>query len=107
MLQVRWHGCLTTKQYCAVAGRRQILSLSGLTALAALVPTGLIVSPALAATELIPADIKPELAPNQAEYDPTDEKLRDAASLLQQALNANDVQVGLDFGPSLSEKILR
>ena len=74
-------------------GRRQLLSLSGLSALAALVPTGLIGSPALAATELIPADIKPELAPKQAEYDPTDEKLRDAASLLQQALNSNDVQV--------------
>lgn len=64
-----------------------------MSALAALAPTGLIGSPAWAATELIPADIKPGLAPNQAEYDPTDEKLRDAASLLQQALNANDVQV--------------
>ena len=78
---------------CAIAGRRQLLSASGLAALATLVSGAPLARSALAATELVPVQIKPELAPNQAEYDPTDEKLRDAASLLQQALNATDVKV--------------
>ena len=52
-----------------------------------------------AATALVTAEVKPDLSPNQAEYDPTDEKLRDAASLLQQGLNATDVKVATQFSP--------
>lgn len=48
---------------------------------------------AWAATPLVTAEVKPELSPNQAEYDPTDEQLREAAGLLQQALNTSDVKV--------------
>ena len=37
--------------------------------------------------------IRPNLAPKQGTFDPTDEDLRDAAALLQRALNAEEVQV--------------
>ena len=50
-------------------------------------------SPALAATEtsLFQADIDLSLAPNQALYDAADPRLRAAAALVQDALNADDV----------------
>ena len=37
--------------------------------------------------------IRPNLAPDQSKYDPADPDLRDAAALLQRALNATSVQV--------------
>ena len=40
-----------------------------------------------------PANIRLDLAPDQAQYDAGDERLREAAQMLQQALNANSVQV--------------
>ena len=40
-----------------------------------------------------PANIRLDLAPDQAQYDAGDERLRDAAQMLQQALNADSVQV--------------
>ena len=39
------------------------------------------------------AAVRPELAPDQSKYDPTDERLRDAAALLQEALNSDKVEV--------------
>ena len=45
------------------------------------------------AVEYVPATIRPNLAPKQGTFDPTDEDLRDAAALLQRALNAEEVQV--------------
>lgn len=71
-----------------------MLSTAAATLLASLLPLPLLPSPVRAAADLVKAEVKPDQAPKQAEYDPTDEKLRDAASLLQQALNANDVKVG-------------
>ena len=44
-----------------------------------------------------PANIRLELAPDQAQYDAGDERLRDAAQMLQQALNADNVQVQAYF----------
>ncbi len=46
-----------------------------------------------AEVEYVPATIQPNLAPKQGTFDPTDEDLRDAAALLQRALNAEEVQV--------------
>ena len=40
-----------------------------------------------------PANIRLDLAPDQSQYDAGDERLRDAAQMLQQALNADSVQV--------------
>ena len=40
-----------------------------------------------------PAEIRPDLAPDQSKYDPADEDLRDAAGRLQLALNADNVKV--------------
>ena len=40
-----------------------------------------------------PANIRLDLTPDQAQYDAGDERLRDAAQMLQQALNADSVQV--------------
>lgn len=37
--------------------------------------------------------VRLDLAPDQRKYDPADENLRDAAFLLQKALNAEQVQV--------------
>lgn len=37
--------------------------------------------------------VRLDLAPDQRQYDPADEELRDAAYLLQKALNAEQVQV--------------
>lgn len=45
-----------------------------------------------------PANIRPELAPDQASYDASDERLRDAAQMLQQSLNAESVQAGSRWG---------
>ncbi|DBA74638.1 TPA: hypothetical protein ACH3X2_009418 [Trebouxia sp. C0005] len=45
-----------------------------------------------AEVEYVPATIQPNLAPKQGTFDPTDEDLRDAAALLQRALNAEEVQ---------------
>lgn len=70
-----------------------MLSTAAATLLASLLPLPLLPSPVRAAADLVKAEVKPDQVPKQAEYDPTDEKLRDAASLLQQALNANDVKV--------------
>ena len=49
--------------------------------------------PVGAEVEYVPATIQPNLAPKQGTFDPTDEDLRDAAALLQRALNAEEVQV--------------
>lgn len=38
-------------------------------------------------------EVRLDLAPDQRQYDPADENLRDAAFLLQKALNAEQVQV--------------
>ena len=43
-----------------------------------------------------PANIRLELAPDQSKYDASDERLREAAQMLQQALNADNVQVSYD-----------
>ncbi len=51
------------------------------------------VKSASAEVEYVPATIQPNLAPKQGTFDPTDEDLRDAAALLQRALNAEEVQV--------------
>ncbi len=52
--------------------------------------------PAWAAPTALPIPtINPTLAPDQSTYDPTDPELRDAAALLQKALNATTVQVCL------------
>ena len=48
-----------------------------------------------------PANIRPELAPDQASYDASDERLRDAAQMLQQSLNAESVQAGSCWGQAL------
>ncbi|DBB14513.1 hypothetical protein WJX82_001275 [Trebouxia sp. C0006] len=50
------------------------------------------VKSASAEVEYVPATIQPNLAPKQGTFDPTDEDLRDAAALLQRALNAEEVQ---------------
>lgn len=49
--------------------------------------------PATADVQVPPASIRLDLAPKQGTFDPTDERLRDAAALLQRALNAEEVQV--------------
>lgn len=46
-----------------------------------------------AEVEYVPATIQPNLAPSQGTFDATDEDLRDAAALLQRALNAEEVEV--------------
>ena len=51
------------------------------------------VEPVGAEVQYVPATIQPNLAPKQGTFDPTDEDLRDAAALLQRALNAEEVQV--------------
>ncbi len=47
----------------------------------------------------MPAKIRLDLAPDQSKYNPTDERLRDAAGKLQLALNAEDVKVGTPVVP--------
>jgi hypothetical protein len=47
---------------------------------------------AAAASPLAPPIVRPELAPDQSAYPAADPRLRAAASLVQQALNAEDVQ---------------
>lgn len=47
---------------------------------------------AAAADAVVPADIRPSLAPDESKYDPTDPELRAAAAALQEALNAPSVQ---------------
>eukprot|EP00878_Enallax_costatus_P005296 GHUV01005563.1.p1 GENE.GHUV01005563.1~~GHUV01005563.1.p1 ORF type:complete len:364 (+),score=89.25 GHUV01005563.1:278-1369(+) len=50
------------------------------------------VSPAGAASDLVPAILQLDKAPDQSRYNPADPDLREAAALLQRALNAETVQ---------------
>lgn len=70
-------------------GQPPTLHRRALFTLAALLSTPL----AAVAAPLAPAAINPALAPDQRLYDAADPALRDAAALLQRALNANTVQV--------------
>lgn len=47
---------------------------------------------AAAAADLVPAVLQLDLTPDQSQYNPADPDLRDAAGMLQQALNAETVQ---------------
>ncbi len=73
-----------------LANRRQTLNKA---AAIVLILAAQRVGPAGAEVEYVPATIQPNLAPKQGTFDPTDEDLRDAAALLQRALNAEEVQV--------------
>ncbi len=73
-----------------VANRRQTLNKA---AAVLLILAAQRVEPVGAEVEYVPATIQPNLAPKQGTFDPTDEDLRDAAALLQRALNAEEVQV--------------
>ena len=65
-----------------------------LTRASALLLTQLVAQqPAEANVQVPTASIRLDLAPKQSSFDPTDERLRDAAALLQRALNAEEVQV--------------
>ena len=44
-------------------------------------------------SDVQPTKLRPELAPDQSNYNPTDPDLREAAGLVQRALNAEDVEV--------------
>ena len=70
--------------------RRQLLNKA---AAVSLILAAQRVESAGAEVEYVPAIIQPNLAPKQGTFDPTDEDLRDAAALLQRALNAEEVQV--------------
>lgn len=70
-------------------GRRWALELGASALLLALAPP---LPSSAASSEWAPAVIRPELAPDQRLYDPTDPQLRAAAQLLQDALNAQDVR---------------
>lgn len=70
--------------------RRQFLTKAGALLLIQLVGQG---TPVYAGVPYDPPTIRPSLAPKQGTFDPTDEHLRDAAALLQRALNAEEVQV--------------
>ncbi|KAK9817700.1 hypothetical protein WJX72_000888 [[Myrmecia] bisecta] len=59
---------------------------------------------ALADSSIVPVKIQPQLAPDQRSYDPSDERLREAAQLLQKALNATDVQTEEALWTELIEK---
>ena len=69
--------------------RRALFASTLAALLAATTPLGAV------AAALPPAAINPALAPDQRLYDAADPALRDAAALLQRALNANTVQVGV------------
>lgn len=73
-----------------IGNRRQTLTKAGALLLAQLVQQ---VAPARADVPYDAPTIRPNLAPKQGTFDPTDEDLRDAAALLQRALNAEEVQV--------------
>lgn len=47
---------------------------------------------AAAAADLVPANLQPDKAPDQSKYDPSDPDLREAAGMLQKALNASTVE---------------
>ncbi|KAL3137372.1 hypothetical protein ABBQ32_006901 [Trebouxia sp. C0010 RCD-2024] len=72
-----------------IGNRRQTLTKAGALLLAQLVQQ---VAPARADVPYDAPTIRPNLAPKQGTFDPTDEDLRDAAALLQRALNAEEVQ---------------
>ena len=72
--------------------RRQVLTTAGALLLIQLVGQA---APVHADVPYDPPTIRPNLAPKQGTFDPTDEDLRDAAALLQRALNAEEVQVWL------------
>ena len=79
------------------ASRRQLLCRA---AAVWLVWTASEARPVAAKVNYEPVTIQPKLAPKQSTFDPTDEDLRDAAALLQKALNAEEVEVcifQLDF----------
>jgi len=71
----------------AIAGRRAVLQS------VPLVWLGLHSSRASADDSTAPAQLRFDLKPDQSKYDPSDENLRDAAGMLQSALNAQNVQV--------------
>lgn len=77
-----------------MCGAQQLASLSLLPLPVAWVapPLQSAAAAAVAGPEVFPATIRPELAPDQSKYDPTDPELRDAAALLQKGLNAQTVQ---------------
>lgn len=70
--------------------RRQFLTKAGALLLVQLVGQA---APVDADVPYDPPTIRPHLAPKQGTFDPTDEDLREAAGLLQRALNAEEVQV--------------
>ncbi|KAL4528509.1 hypothetical protein Ndes2437A_g03077 [Nannochloris sp. 'desiccata'] len=71
------------------AQRRSLLTAL---CLLAATPTNLLPALALETTALFQADIDLSLAPDQSLYDAADPRLRAAAALVQDALNADDVQ---------------
>ena len=73
---------------CKGCCRRQVL-VSGAAMLGLWHPS---ISLALS-SDVQPTKLRPELAPNQSDYNPTDPDLREAAGLVQRALNAEDVKV--------------
>ena len=82
--------------------RRQTLTKAGALLLIQLVAQA---APVRADVPYEPPTIRPNLAPKQGTFDPTDEDLRDAAALLQRALNAEEVQVWpCEFATSTSTK---
>ena len=72
------------------ANRRQTLTKAGALLLIFAAQRA---EPVGAEVQYAPPTIQPNLAPKQGTFDPTDEDLRDAAGLLQRALNAEEVQV--------------
>lgn len=88
----RCHSCIGSSEAVqAQAGsRRQFLTKAGALLLIQLVGQA---APVRADVAYDPPIIRPNLAPKQGTFDPTDEDLRDAAALLQRALNAEEVQV--------------
>ena len=52
-------------------------------------------------SDVQPTKLRPDLAPNQSDYNPTDPDLREAAGLVQRALNAENVKVMAAIMPLL------
>ena len=74
------------------AGRRRLAFSATVGALLQLLPSW--TRSARADEPVTRVDVNTTLAPDQSRYDPTDEQLRDAAQMLQKALEASDVKVG-------------
>ena len=87
-----------------LAGRRRLALSATVGALLQLLPSW---TGSVRADEPIArVEVNTSLAPDQSRYDPSDEKLRDAAQMLQKALDASDVKAGLAVSQSAPVAIL-